>query len=153
MSIWLKRLAIVLAVLFVGCQFVRPSKANPPLNASLEINAAESLPSDVEATLARSCNDCHSHRTTWPWYSNVSPASWLLTHDVNEGRSEMNLSQWGTYSEEKRADLLRGICKEVSDGEMPPFTYAVAHPTARLTKTDVQTMCAWARASIMVSSR
>ena len=153
MSIWLKRFAIVLGIFFVGSQFVRPSKTNPPLDVKLEINAAAPLSSDVGAILARSCNDCHSHRTTWPWYSNVSPASWLLTHDVNEGRSEMNLSQWGTYSEEKRADLLRGICKEVSDGEMPPFTYAVAHPTARLTKTDVQTMCAWARASIMVSSR
>jgi hypothetical protein len=65
----------------------------------------------------------------------------------------MNLSQWGTYSEEKRADLLRDICKEVTDGEMPPFTYAVAHPAARLSETDVQTMCAWARASTIVSTR
>lgn len=153
MSIWLKRLAIVLAVLFVGSQFIRPSQTNPPSNVRLEINAAESLPSDVEAILARSCNDCHSHRTTWPWYSHVSPASWLLTHDVNKGRSEMNLSQWGTYSEEKRADLLRGICKEVSDGEMPPFTYAGAHPAARLSERDVQTICAWARASTIVSTR
>jgi hypothetical protein len=153
LSIWLKRLAIVVAVLFVGSQFVRPSKTNPPLNERLEINAAESLPSDVEATLGRSCNDCHSHRTAWPWYSNVPPASWLLAHDVNEGRSEMNFSQWGTYSEERRADLLRGICREVSDREMPPFTYAVAHPVASLSETDVQTTCAWTRASVMVSSR
>ncbi len=153
MSIWLKRLAVALAILFAAGQFIRPSRTNPPANARLEINAAESLPSDVGAILARSCNDCHSHRTTWPWYSNVSPASWLLTHDVNEGRSEMNLSQWGTYSEEKRANLLRNICKEVSDGEMPPFTYVVAHPAARLSEQDVQTMCAWARASTIVASR
>ncbi len=153
MSIWLRRLAIALVIVFAAGQFIRPAKTNPSSNAGLEINAAESLPSDVEVILARSCNDCHSHRTTWPWYSHVSPASWLLTHDVNKGRGEMNLSQWGTYSKEKRADLLRNICQEVSDGEMPPFAYAVAHPAARLSERDVHTMCAWAHLSTVMLIR
>lgn len=153
MSAWLKRVAIALAILFVGSQFIRPERSNPPSNPRLEINAAESLPPGVEAILTRSCNDCHSHRTTWPWYSKVAPASWLLTHDVNEGRSEMNLSQWGSYSEERRARLRGNICKEVLDGEMPPFAYEVAHRAARLSEVEVQSLCAWTRLSTARSAR
>ena len=153
MSAWLKRVAIALAILFVAGQLVRPERTNPASNPSLEINAAESLPSGVEAILTRSCNDCHSHRTTWPWYSKVAPASWLVTYDVNEGRGEMNLSQWGSYSEERRAKLRGNICKEVSDGEMPPLAYEVAHRGTHLSEREVQTMCGWTRLSRAKLSR
>jgi hypothetical protein len=36
----------------------------------------------------RACFDCHSNETTWPWYSNVAPESWLIQRDVDAGLSK-----------------------------------------------------------------
>jgi hypothetical protein len=147
MSVWVKRLVLALLVLFVMIQFIRPSRANPPVNPKLEINASQSVSPAVESIFLRSCNDCHSNRTVWPWYSNVAPASWLVAYDVNKGRSAVNLSEWATYPAEKRNELLKEICKEVSDGEMPGIAYTLPHPVARLTDADVQTICQWTQAA------
>jgi hypothetical protein len=75
----------------------------------------------------RVCKDCHSNQTDWPWYSFVAPASWLVQHDVDEGRSHFNVSEWGRKKNhgDEAADLLR-------KGEMPPWFYLPAHPEARL---------------------
>jgi hypothetical protein len=35
---------------------------------------------------ARACYDCHSNATVWRWYSSIAPASWLIQHDVEDGR-------------------------------------------------------------------
>jgi len=145
--VWVKRVAIALLVCLAVAQFVRPSRTNPPVNPALEINAVQSVPSELQSLFARSCHDCHSSRTVWPWYSHVAPVSWILAYDVNEGRREMNLSRWGTYDEGKRSKLLGETCKEVSDGEMPGVFYILMHPAARLTKADVQTICRWTQSS------
>jgi len=75
----------------------------------------------------RACKDCHSNETVWPWYSYVAPASWLLRHDVNEGREHFNVSEWGRPKNEgdEAAEMVR-------EGEMPPWFYLPAHPEARL---------------------
>jgi hypothetical protein len=46
----------------------------------------------TRALAHRACFDCHSDQTGWPWYSNLAPASWLLTNDVMEGRQRLNFS-------------------------------------------------------------
>ncbi len=53
----------------------------------------------------RACYDCHSNETIWPWYSNVAPVSWLVQRDVEEGRDEVNFSEWG--DDRKPMKLLR----------------------------------------------
>ena len=153
MFVWVKRVIVALVVLFVLAQFIRPTRTNLPADPTLEIKASQAVGPAIHSIFARSCNDCHSNLTVWPWYSNVAPASWLLTYDVNKGRSVMNLSQWGAYSVEKRSALVKEICKEVSNREMPGGAYTLLHPTARLTDADVQTVCGWTQAALGVSSR
>lgn len=41
---------------------------------------------------------CHSNETVWPWYSRIAPVSWLVAHDVHDGREELNLSTWNRYT-------------------------------------------------------
>jgi hypothetical protein len=79
----------------------------------------------------RTCRDCHSNETSWPWYSHVAPASWLVQHDVEEGREHFNVSEWGREDNEgdEAAELLR-------EGEMPPWFYLPAHPEALLTDAE-----------------
>ena len=80
----------------------------------------------------RSCKDCHSNQTEWPWYSVVAPVSWLVQRDVNEGRSHFNISEWGR--DENHGD---DAAKLVRDGEMPPWFYLPAHPDARLSEAEL----------------
>lgn len=140
---WLKGLLITFVVLAAAIQFLQPARTNPPVDPKKEITAHLPVDPAVAATLARSCNDCHSNRTVWPSYSKVAPVSWLVAHDVNAGREELNFSEWGTGKEKETGELLGKICKEVSDGGMPGAAYSLMHPKARLTRADVQTICTW----------
>ncbi|HJQ25355.1 MAG TPA: heme-binding domain-containing protein [Blastocatellia bacterium] len=136
---------IVLAVAFVVIQFVRPAKTNPPVDDSATLSARLQVTPEVEAILNRSCIDCHSHKTVWPWYSHVAPVSWLLVHDVNEGRRHWNVSNWPT-DPKRSARRLDELCEQVEKGEMPLAIYVTMHPTAKLSDTDKKTLCDWAKA-------
>ena len=111
----------------VGIQLVPVDRSNPPVNGPLE------APDEVMAVLRKACFDCHSNETTWPWYSYVAPVSWLVAKDVEEGRRELNFSEWATMSEKKRAHKLKETWEEVEEGEMPLPIYIPMHPDANLT--------------------
>jgi mono/diheme cytochrome c family protein len=82
----------------------------------------------------RACFDCHSNETRWPWYSNVAPLSWLIQRDVEEGRHELNWSEWGSDSEGDES------AETVIEGSMPPDTYAILHPEARLSDQEIDAL-------------
>ncbi len=136
----------LVAILVVG-QLVRPSKTNPPIVAGNEIQGHMVVDPRVDAVFSRSCNDCHSNKTVWPWYSNVAPVSWLLWWDVRQGRRELNFSDWGTYSPKRVARKLDEICKELMESEMPPVVYTIPHPDAKLSAADVDAVCLWTRSA------
>ena len=142
----LKWTAIILVALFAVLQFIRPARTNPPVDESRTIQAQVHLTPQVAAILNRSCNDCHSNLTRWPWYSNVAPVSWFIINDVNDGRREMNLSDWAQYSQDEQESLMRRICREVKDGSMPLKSYLWMHGNANLSSEDVKTLCDWANA-------
>jgi cytochrome c551/c552 len=139
----LKWLLISLAVAFVVIQFIRPARTNPPVDETATLSARLQVTPEVEAILNRSCIDCHSHKTVWPWYSNVAPVSWLLVRDVNEGRRHWNVSNWPTDSR-RSARRLDEMCEQVEHGEMPLSIYLTMHPTAKLSDADKKALCDWA---------
>lgn len=138
---WTKRIFLALAVLLVLAQFIRPARTNPPINSANELQA----PPAVMSILQRSCNDCHSNRTVWPWYAQVAPMSWLLADDVGDGRNEINFSEWNTQTPRRTARKLQEICEQVEQHEMPMKTYTPLHPAAKLSDADRKTLCDWAR--------
>jgi mono/diheme cytochrome c family protein len=104
---------------------------NPPVLAE----PAWDTPTTRE--LARgACFDCHSNETHWPWYTNVAPLSWLIQRDVDEGRDELNWSEWGAGSEGDES------AERVTNGSMPPDAYSLLHPEARLTDAEIDTLVA-----------
>jgi hypothetical protein len=143
----IKRTLIVLGLLIIACQFARPKKTNPPVDSAQTIQGSMRVGSEVSRVLERSCADCHSDRTAWPWYSSVAPASWLVISDVNEGREALNLSRWGLYGDGQKVKLLTKMCEEISNGKMPMPTYLVIHRHAQMSFTDIQALCSWAQAS------
>ena len=141
---FLKWALILVVIIFIAIQFVRPARSNPPVDETSTLSARVQVTPEVEAILNRSCIDCHSHKTVWPWYSNVAPVSWLLARDVNNGRRHFNVSNWP--SDPKRsAHKLEEICEQVERGEMPLGIYLTMHPVAKLSDSDKKTLCDWAK--------
>ena len=93
----------------------------------------------------RACYDCHSNETKWPWYTNVAPFSWLIQHDVDEGRSRLNFSECGVPrqgGEEggEGSESFGESAEVVLEGEMPPRQYTLIHGEARLTDAERQAL-------------
>jgi hypothetical protein len=126
--------------LFVVAQLVPYGRdhANPPVLAEPRWSGAETR------TLAkRACFDCHSNETRWPWYSHVAPTSWFVQRHVDEGRSELNFSEWTRPQEE--ADEASEV---VQSGEMPPRSYTWLHPSARLSDSERSLLAAGLAATV-----
>ena len=140
----LKVASVFFILAFAGLQFVRPERVNPPAVVGQSLEEQARVPPEVAGVLGRSCMDCHSNRTDWPWYSNVAPASWFVVDHVNHGRRHLNFSRWGEYSQRDRIDLLDGICSTTKGGSMPLDSYTLVHRSARLAPRDWQTLCSWA---------
>ena len=141
---WLKRAVIALAVLFLIAQVIRPSMSNPAVNESRTLQARAQVSPEVQAIMERSCNDCHTSKTVWPWYSQVAPVSWYLSRHVAQGRRHLNLSDWAGYDTKRATRKLDEICEQVKLGEMPMQSYVLLHPSAALSEADKQALCTWA---------
>lgn len=140
-SKWLRRALLGLVVLLGVIQFIPVDRSNPPVTAEI------SAPPEVRSVLVRSCYDCHSNQSVWPWYSRVAPVSWLIARDVHKGRDELNFSTWDQYSPAKQAKLLKECTEEINEGEMPMWFYVLLHPEARLSEADHQLIRQWASQS------
>lgn len=120
----------VAVLLFAGIQIVPygHGRANPP------VVMEPAWDDPATRTLARqACFDCHSNETEWPLYSRVAPVSWLVRHDVDEGRAALNFSEWNRP--QKEADE---ASEKVREGEMPLRIYRLMHGHARLSAADRQ---------------
>jgi hypothetical protein len=142
----IKRIFLGLLVVFVLIQLYRPSRENPPIDQAKTIEQSIAIPQNVEAILSRSCNDCHSSKTTWPWYSNIAPVSWMLAEHIKDGRNELNFSQWRDFSARKKRKKLEEICEQVNKGDMPLPSYLWIHRDAKLSPADKTLLCDWANA-------
>ena len=113
----------------------------PPLNTA----APEGLtaPAPVKSLLKSSCYDCHSTETRWPWYSHVAPISWLIYRDVEQGRKQVNFSDWASYRPITKRHKLQWMGRAVSEENMPPLHYLLMHPRARLSPMDRELLEHW----------
>lgn len=144
---WTKWLLLAGFALVAVAQVVPIAGTNPPADPAHAISAMVPVPPVVVGILERACQDCHSNRTVWPWYGKVAPISWLVVNDVNEGRHELNLSDWARYTPRRQDRKLKEICEQVERGEMPMRIYTVVHPQAKLTASDRKAICDWSTAA------
>ena len=133
----LKWAALALCVAFIAIQLVPVSRTNPPVQGDFRGST------EVVSVLRRACYDCHSNETLWPWYSRVAPLSWIIAHDVNEGRAVLNFSAWNQLTAEKQAEAIKESWEEVAEGKMPTWYYVALHPKARLSGEDKSVLRIW----------
>ncbi|HVH28342.1 MAG TPA: heme-binding domain-containing protein [Vicinamibacterales bacterium] len=144
MSRRLKQGAVAFVVVIAAAQLVRPERSNPATDVKRTIQAHAGTASGLVAVLDRSCRDCHSNETVWPWYTQIAPASWLMAYGVTEGRKAVNFSEWAAYPPQMQRMLLSASCQDVSDGTMPGV-YSLLRPDTGLSPQDIETICAAAR--------
>ena len=130
-------------------QFV-PIATTPKASATTGAHMGEVINPQVGAILDRSCQDCHSNRTNWPWYSHIAPVSWIVSKHVSAGREIIDFSEWA--NQPPSADERMLICDAVSDGRMPLREYTFIHRKAKLSKRDVELICNWAAAASALMS-
>lgn len=143
MRFWIRRIGLATLVFLVAIQFVPVNRSNPSVDPSRTIYATLPVPAKVKAVFERSCKNCHSNETAWPWYGYVAPASWVVAHDVHKARNKMNFSDWGSYSAQRKEDRLEEICEQVTKGDMPDRKYAVMHRNARTSPEERTAVCQW----------
>ena len=119
-------------VLGMGIQIVPYGRAriNPPVRQ--EPTWSNSVTRDLAV---RACYDCHSNQTVWPWYAQVAPVSWLIQHDVDDGRRRLNFSEW---SRPQRGT--RNVARRIQRGSMPPWYYLLMHSQAKLSEAEKQAL-------------
>ena len=123
----------------------------PAKNISVSINAndislAHHVPADVQQVLKTSCYDCHSNNTVYPWYCKIQPVALWLGNHIDDGKDELNFSEFGSYSIRRKYRKLEEINKEVKEGEMPLSSYTIIHRYAKLDEIKKLLVANWVAA-------
>ena len=144
------RIALAAGALFAASivlSFVHPwGNLRSGVKANAPLLDGSVVPDEVRHVLEKKCADCHSTNTEWPLYSRLAPGSWLVEHDVHEGRNHLNMSRWQSYNLETQIDLLTSIASEARSGQMPVKQYLILHPKARLSPEEQRLIYDWAKA-------
>jgi hypothetical protein len=132
MKKWVKLSLWVVFIVLVGIQFipVQPNETEPVTTA--DFIEYYQPPIAIGNIIRSSCYDCHSNQTKYPWYSNIQPIGWLLQNHISEGKSELNLSEFGNQSNRMKQMKLKSIISQINDGEMPLQSYLLLHSEAKL---------------------
>lgn len=142
----MRRLLVILFVIalisFVVLQFFQPEK-NKSTDTSNLIFKHEQVPADVEVILTNACLDCHSDNTKSVWYDRISPVSWMLSNHINDGKKELNFSEWGTFDDYDKIGALEDIRQEIERSTMPLKSYILMHPEAKLSEEQRKSLLAW----------
>ncbi|MCB0444235.1 MAG: heme-binding domain-containing protein [Gelidibacter sp.] len=141
----IKKILLILLVLFVIAQFFGPKK-NLGEMASMDAFYAETkAPENIKVILKESCNDCHSDVTRYPWYNNITPVNYWLSDHVNDGKKHFNISKWHTYSTKRKDHKLEELVEMVEKKEMPIDSYTWTHTEAKLSDAQIKEVVDWVK--------
>ncbi len=141
----LKFTGISLAAVLLLLQLYRPARNQSSETLPTDIVMAYSVPQNVATVLHKACYDCHSNNTHYPWYANVQPVALWLANHVQEGKEELNFSEFGTFKTKRKLRKLQEIAEQIEEGEMPLSSYTIMHKEAVLTAEEKQLLITWAK--------
>lgn len=141
----LKKIAFLALIVLLVLQFFGPEK-NEGDSTDLQAFLTETNPpASVQAALKVACYDCHSSNTRYPWYSNIEPVSYWMASHVNEGKKELNFSEWSSYSWKRKDHKLEEVIEEIEKGHMPIDSYLWTHSDAKLSETQIKEIADWVK--------
>jgi hypothetical protein len=143
MKKFFKVLGIILLVVMVVIQFFHPAKNIAATPSSHHISKLYVVQANVEQILVKSCYDCHSNTTKYPWYSNIQPIHWWLDDHIKDGKKHLNFDEFTTYRVARQYKKLEECIEEIKEGEMPLENYCYIHKTAVLTTNEKEALISW----------
>lgn len=146
------KIAIILIIILVIIQFIHPQKNQNTEVLSSDITKITTVPDDVLQTLKTACYDCHSNNTIYPWYNNIQPVAWWLQKHINNGKRELNFSEFGTYNTTRMSKKMKGIVHEIEEGDMPLKSYTLIHKNAILSDVQKKAVTDWAKNATFVQA-
>ncbi|WP_435416409.1 heme-binding domain-containing protein [Polaribacter aestuariivivens] len=141
----LKKVLLVLLVIFVIAQFFGPEKNDGDLASVSTFLAETNPPEDVKKILETTCFDCHSNKTVYPWYDKITPVNYWLADHIKDGKKHLNFSEWSKYSLKRKEHKMDELHEEVEKGEMPLESYTYTHSNANLTPEQIAGVVAWGK--------
>ena len=139
----LKIVASVALIALIVIQFFPKQYNESETVPASDFIATYNPPKEVEGILRASCYDCHSNNTNYPWYNQIQPVNWYLADHVDEGKRELNFSEFGGYSAKRAAHKLEEVIKEVKNDKMPLESYTLIHSQAKLSEQDKKVIMDW----------
>ncbi len=145
MKKFFKQFFLSLLVILVLIQFFKPEKNINTTPSDKYISTVINVPENVNAIFIKSCADCHSNNTQYPWYANTQPAAWWLNDHIKEGKAELNIDSFANYSLRRQYRKLEEIMDEVEEDEMPLSSYTLIHRNTKLSEADKAIIINWAK--------
>jgi hypothetical protein len=144
-----KKILIGLGIVLIAIQFIRPEK-NLSDDRTYDVSTKYAMPEDIQDILKVACNDCHSNKTEYPWYSNIQPVAWFLDHHVTDGKRHLNFSNFTSRPIAYQNHKFEETIEMVKEGEMPleSYTYFGLHSKAKLTEEQKQSLISWAETNM-----
>lgn len=133
-----KKIMMVLLVAFVGIQFIPTERNQSDIVPVTDFMLVNKVPNNIKSKLQVSCYDCHSNNTNYPWYNKIQPVAWFLEDHINEGKAELNFSEWDSLSNRRKGSKLRSIIKQIESDKMPLSSYTIIHKEAVFSGTEKQ---------------
>jgi hypothetical protein len=145
----IKKILLGLAFVVVLIQFFRPER-NLSGDRTNDISKNYVVPENVKVLLAGACDDCHSNKTNYPWYTNLQPIGWWMASHVNDGKRHLNFSSFTHRNIAYQNHKFEEIIEMVKEKEMPlpSYTWVGLHPAANLSEQEANEIVAWASAQM-----
>jgi hypothetical protein len=125
------------------CAFVHPFGMVKAQGFDKQLFAGAHIDVEVLQIFERSCQNCHSERTEWPWYSYIAPIGWFIEKDVQQGREHMDFSRWDEYDRGNQRDTLTRMSAVLRSRQMPLPRYLILHPSSKLSETEIAMIDEW----------
>ncbi len=138
-----KKILVILLIVLIGIQFIRPAKNSGNATTSTDVTHYVQVPDTIMHMLKRSCYDCHSNHTDYPWYVNINPIGLWMRGHINDGKEELNFSDFSKYDKRRMDHKLGAIADQVKKGEMPLTSYTLIHTYAKLNKDQINLISQW----------
>lgn len=144
----MKKMAFAGVIILALIQFVQPVRNESGQVMDKDIAKTISVPEGVQSILLKSCYDCHSNNTNYPWYTRIQPGGWFMAYHVSNGKEKLNFNEFGLYPKRRQESKLDAIAKQIENEEMPLPSYLLLQRDAILSPSEKAVMISWASSSM-----
>jgi len=138
-----KKIGLAVLLILLISQLFRIDKTNPPVDPTQDFLTLTNAPQDITMMIKNACYDCHSNETEYPWYTNITPVNFWIKGHINGARGNVNYSEWGSYSDKKKAHKIEETIEVIEEGRMPAKSFVLMHSEAKFSETEYAKLITW----------